>query len=303
MNIQEIKNSVDLLSLVEMVAGRGQKEGTCVKFFSPFREEKNPSFAVYPDGKWFDFGLGEGGDAISFAMKYWNLPFKEAVEKLMELNGAIRIAPERENETPPRRDRRETKRRAEALYRKLVETSDPVKVEGYFRGKGVNYHHEIGAVLFPSVKQASTYVAIPCPYREKVLGLECRKIEGGGLGRLTLFGKPLWLLKRNLSTMLITESILDSLAGEIILNNQDLTLVALNGVGNKRKVPGMVKKYSPRIVLLALDADDVGQRTQNEITQSIRSLTQIRYVNDHIKAGVKDLHRLLINQQKERRES
>ena len=302
MNIQQIKNSVDLLALVEMVAGRGIREGTCVKFFSPFREEKNPSFAVYPDGRWFDFGLGEGGDVISFAMKYWNLSFKEAVEKLMELNGAIRIAPERENKPPSRRDRRENRKRAEALYRKLLETSDATRVEGYFREKGVNYHPHIGAVLFPSIKQASTYVAIPSPYPQKVLGLECRKIEGGGLGRLTLFGKPLWLLKRNLSRMLLTESILDSLAGEIILNDRDLTLVALNGVGNKSKVPGMVRKYSPRIVLLALDADDVGQKTQNEIAQSISSLTRIRCVDDHVKAGVKDLHRLLVSQ-KERRES
>ena len=39
--------------------------GKCV--CSPFREEKNPSFSVYDDGRrWRDFGSGESGDVLDF---------------------------------------------------------------------------------------------------------------------------------------------------------------------------------------------------------------------------------------------
>lgn len=58
-------------------AGRGH-----FKCCSPLRRDKNPSFYVYPDGSWFDFGLYEGGDLITFVQKRDGVGFRDALDKL-----------------------------------------------------------------------------------------------------------------------------------------------------------------------------------------------------------------------------
>lgn len=51
----------------------------------PFHTEKTPSFKVYSEGKKYKcFGCGEGGSVIDFVMKYFDLKFKEAIEKINE---------------------------------------------------------------------------------------------------------------------------------------------------------------------------------------------------------------------------
>lgn len=51
------------------------KGGMEVWYLSPYRFERSPSFhASYLSGKWIwkDFGTGDGGTVIDFAVKYWN---------------------------------------------------------------------------------------------------------------------------------------------------------------------------------------------------------------------------------------
>ena len=49
----------------------------------PFHHEKTPSLKVYEKEKGFHcFGCGESGDVISFVQKYFNLSFKEALQKI-----------------------------------------------------------------------------------------------------------------------------------------------------------------------------------------------------------------------------
>lgn len=55
-------------------AGRDRKCG-----LSPFRQEKHPSFYVYPDGYYHDFGNGFHGDAIDLVMRMENLSFPDAL--------------------------------------------------------------------------------------------------------------------------------------------------------------------------------------------------------------------------------
>jgi len=45
---------------------------------SPFREDRNPSFSVYKNGRlWKDHATDEGGDAADFCAKARNLSKKE----------------------------------------------------------------------------------------------------------------------------------------------------------------------------------------------------------------------------------
>ena len=58
---------------------KGKTTGAVVRFHN----EKTPSFSVTPDkGFFYCFGCRESGNVISFLMKYDNLTFPEAIERL-----------------------------------------------------------------------------------------------------------------------------------------------------------------------------------------------------------------------------
>lgn len=59
-----------------------EKVGSLYKCFSPLRDEKDPSFFIYPDGGWHDFGTNESGDVFEYVMKRDDIGFAEAVRVL-----------------------------------------------------------------------------------------------------------------------------------------------------------------------------------------------------------------------------
>jgi len=80
--IEEIKNRCDIVDIIGRVVSL-KKTGSNYKGLCPFHNEKTPSFVVSEDKQIFTcFGCGATGDVISFAQKYYNLEFMEAVEKL-----------------------------------------------------------------------------------------------------------------------------------------------------------------------------------------------------------------------------
>ena len=57
-------------------------------YFSPFREERTPSFNIKPDANiWFDFGTGEGGGAIDLVCNLAGCTRKESLDILSVING------------------------------------------------------------------------------------------------------------------------------------------------------------------------------------------------------------------------
>ncbi|MDP4286188.1 MAG: CHC2 zinc finger domain-containing protein, partial [Bacteroidota bacterium] len=52
-------------------------------YFSPFRDEKEPSFKVERNKNvWYDHGLGKGGKLIDFAMEFYHCNVNEALQKI-----------------------------------------------------------------------------------------------------------------------------------------------------------------------------------------------------------------------------
>ncbi len=81
----DIQKLIDGLDIVQVIGEYVtlKKTGANYKGFSPFKEEKTPSFVVSPSKNIFkDFSTGIGGNVISFYMKINNLSFVESVEEL-----------------------------------------------------------------------------------------------------------------------------------------------------------------------------------------------------------------------------
>lgn len=89
------QNTIDqILSIpiVEVIQKRIdlKRQGKTWECCCPFHEEKTPSFKVFTDTNSFKcFGCNEGGNAITFIMKYARLSFPEACKKLAFDHGIL----------------------------------------------------------------------------------------------------------------------------------------------------------------------------------------------------------------------
>ncbi|MDX2077388.1 MAG: DNA primase [bacterium] len=111
--IDEIKNKLDIVTYIQQYASL-KKAGRTYKACCPFHSEKTPSFVVNPDKQtWRCFGAcNEGGDIFSFAQKYHNWGFAEALEELGKMAG-VEIRPH----SPLDRQKEERKERLRGLMK------------------------------------------------------------------------------------------------------------------------------------------------------------------------------------------
>ena len=88
---QNVIDRICDLDIVRIIEDEGislKKKGTSWECCCPFHNEKTPSFIVTPSKNLYKcFGCGEGGNVISFIMKFRNLEFLDAVEYLAEKHG------------------------------------------------------------------------------------------------------------------------------------------------------------------------------------------------------------------------
>ncbi|MBW3022717.1 DNA primase [Candidatus Woesearchaeota archaeon] len=86
MVIDEIRDKSDIIDVVSHYVHR-KKAGKSWMGVCPFHSEKLPSFSVKPDGLYYCFGCGAGGDVFNFIKTIENLTFIEAVEELAKRVG------------------------------------------------------------------------------------------------------------------------------------------------------------------------------------------------------------------------
>lgn len=111
--IEQVLDRVDIFDVVSDVVHL-KKVGSNYKACCPFHNEKTPSFIVNRSrNTWHCFGsCQEGGDAISFVMKYHNISFVDAVENLAEKYGIHITKEDREDNDK----NREFNKRREAMF-------------------------------------------------------------------------------------------------------------------------------------------------------------------------------------------
>ena len=111
-------NIVDIISpYVQLKKSGANYFGLC-----PFHNEKSPSFSVSESKQMFYcFGCGEGGNSLTFLMKYENASFQEALGRLAQRAGI----------TLPEMQYSEEVKRAEQTRKRLLEINKAAAVYYY----------------------------------------------------------------------------------------------------------------------------------------------------------------------------
>ena len=82
--INRVLEEVDIFDVISQYVDL-KKRGKNYFGLSPFRSETKPSFSVAPDkNMWYDFGSGQGGNAVQFIIEYEKISFSEAIRSLAE---------------------------------------------------------------------------------------------------------------------------------------------------------------------------------------------------------------------------
>ena len=85
--IEEVRQKNDIVDVISGYVGL-QKKGSNYTCCCPFHSEKTPSFSVNRSRQIYKcFGCGEGGNVVTFVMKYENCTFPEAIKILAEKAG------------------------------------------------------------------------------------------------------------------------------------------------------------------------------------------------------------------------
>lgn len=85
--LQAAKEGLRIPELWAILSLPGKPARSCR---SPFREDHNPSFAIYDEGRRFsDFATGQGGDAVDFVAMALGISNEDACRRLIELAGVL----------------------------------------------------------------------------------------------------------------------------------------------------------------------------------------------------------------------
>lgn len=105
--IEEIRQKNDIVDVISGYVGLQKKGGNYV-CCCPFHSEKTPSFSVNRNRQIYKcFGCGEGGNVVTFVMKYENCTFPEAIKQLADKAGVALPEMEYSEEAKKRESRRQ----------------------------------------------------------------------------------------------------------------------------------------------------------------------------------------------------
>ncbi len=140
--IQLIKDTADIVEIIGENVNL-KKNGVNFKGLCPFHSEKTPSFMVNPERRSFHcFGCGEGGDVLSFMMKFHRLSFHDALKELArryQINlPQDTLSPADQERTQKRRQLADINDRAAALFHDLLLHSPSAeKARRYLENRGI----------------------------------------------------------------------------------------------------------------------------------------------------------------------
>lgn len=313
------------IDLIEFLIARGHtpvsRRPHHADFHAPYREDRNPSFSVSmrADGTWvwYDFGRHEHetrknhGDLIDLVQLLDRVSFAVALDRI--LNNTVRsVATINESLSAPPSDK-ERIAHAKKLYYTAQANMTPEREQElrvFFHQLDLPYNQHLGAVWMRLGDVGIPYIAFPLPtpnihFMQGIMARALGEVPPS-LTRVARGLKGPWILKRGNAPILITESIVDCLAGDELFG-PSFTLCALNGLNTGERFQGYLKRLPSRIIYIALDNDGEGRVSDSRLAGSpkkgphvqkelVALLTNMGYhvmeVLLHHNANVKDLHKL-----------
>jgi hypothetical protein len=161
--LQTAKARLTIAALWTMLDLPGKPQKSCR---SPFREDRNPSFSIYDDGrKWKDHATGQGGDAADFVAAACNLSPEEGARRLIELAGVLPHPNERTSlgnfVRSPSAQEEEKARKREIWPVFEVPTREEIKAIAELRGlsvEGVSLGAQAGLLYCANSREGRAYI-------------------------------------------------------------------------------------------------------------------------------------------------
>jgi hypothetical protein len=228
-------------------------------YYSPFREEKTPSFKVNRQRNvWFDHGSGEGGTIIDLGVKLFNCTYHELIEKLTNGNSILNKRPE----APPIKAST-TKSKIEVLSigsLKAPELTSYLKSRGIYIDTAAQYCSEVDFRI-----GERTYKAIGFPNRTGGFELRNQWFKGSSTPK----DISLITSENNSSKLSVFEGFIDFLSALTISNpkfletTKDSSFLVLNSVAFiGREIP-LLRSFPE--VSLFLDNDNAGKEAKTRL--------------------------------------
>ena len=314
LNKKEILERVSPFSIMERYYGGKIELG--VTYTSPFRKDRNPSFAFHSSRsgkyKYIDFATGESGDCFDFVMKLYNCRFKDSLKLINQdfnlgLGNEIKISLERKLEAPVYIKEKpivqidvqsytEQDTKYWAQFGITIETLKKFRVYSaskYWINKkliGLYRNNDpVYAYFFPKTKHLKIYRPLTKNKRNKWVGNTDRDdIQG------------LDQLEYKSDSIILTSSLKDVM----VLYTLGLEAIALNSEG-ARPTPHLLEvlcKYKYRYVLY--DNDEAGIKYARALLEQVEGLKMLEVLDDKSKDpsdfvsiyGIEKLDRMLKSQ-------
>lgn len=227
---------------------------------SPFREESEPSFKINLDRNiWYDFGEGEGGNILDFAMKYYATDLRGALRQLATLHIGTLLQPVTTPAIVPKRAAVKPVQVAEESL--AVSSVKPLRNRAlvlYLEKRGIPL--EIAKEYVQEIyytRQEKPYFALA--FANDSGGYELRNPYFKGTHGV----KDITLVKRETEPQAVAvfEGFMDLLSALCVYAKEleDVSLLVLNSVAMKDKALAAIRALGAEQVQLFPDRDASGQ--------------------------------------------
>jgi len=274
------------IPLVDILAQLGavphHQNGSDIWYLSPFRQEKTPSFHINTEkNTWYDFGSAEGGNALDFAMRFYNCDVAGALHELSHLHLASKVPPAYK---PTMRDE------ADPIIVTSVQPLTHLALTIYLNQRGID--PDLAARYVQEIhyrRNGKNYFALA--FASNSGGYELRNPYFKGV-----YGtKDVTLLHRDKggSKVTIFEGFMDFLSFLTWSGKAEAgtPVIIMNSAAMCDKTIATLREMGAQTVHLYLDRDASGQKLVSNFQEQLNGLTVID--ESGIYAGHKDFNELL----------
>ena len=260
-------------------------------FFSPFREENEPSFHIKSsENLWMDFGSGEGGNVLTLVSRLENIPLQKAWDFVAGLDPNIIV-----EDRPVRIERTDSPRK---IFIESVKDISSTSLIAYASGRGIGRHllqRYCSEVTFLIEGFSRSHTAIGFPAQENwVLRLPTerfygKRCTGSSCSLLGPSGNAVTV--PSCERVEVFEGFFDFLSWLVLKNRTKpfSDICVLNSVNNLHKAMPFIAPHGS--VSCWLDNDRAGEAAFLQIKDAVPSA--INHLEELREAGAKDVNEYL----------